>query len=123
MFVCATAEEFAATAPFGSPGLGRAGAPSVSWFGGTQTDHRVPQAKSGFRYCLPASPRVGLPVSVTGRRFDVMDKRNLGGRPEIGPAFSVRFPAALLDQVDTAAAAEGCTRAGWLLSLIHISEP
>ena len=43
-----------------------------------------------------------------------MDKRNLGGRPEIGPAFSVRFPAALLDRVDTAAAAEGRTRAGWL---------
>ena len=40
--------------------------------------------------------------------------RNLGGRPEIGPAFSVRFPAALLDRVDTAAAAEGRTRAGWL---------
>ena len=31
------------------------------------TDHRVPQAKSSFRYCLPASPRVGLPVAVTGR--------------------------------------------------------
>lgn len=43
-----------------------------------------------------------------------MGKRNLGGRPEIGPAFSVRFPAALLDRVDKAAAAEGRTRAGWL---------
>jgi hypothetical protein len=40
--------------------------------------------------------------------------RNLGGRPEIGPAFSVRFPAVLLDRVDAAAAAEGRSRAGWL---------
>lgn len=40
--------------------------------------------------------------------------RNVGGRPEIGPAFSVRFPAVLLDRVDAAAAAEGRSRAGWL---------
>jgi hypothetical protein len=40
--------------------------------------------------------------------------RNIGGRPEIGPAFSVRFPAVLLDRVDAAAAAEGRSRAGWL---------
>src|SRR5664279_5074609 len=35
VFVCATAEEFAATSRSGSPGLGRAGAPSVLYFGWT----------------------------------------------------------------------------------------
>ena len=36
------------------------------------------------------------------------------GRPEIGPAFSVRFPADLLARVDAAAEAAHVSRAGWL---------
>lgn len=36
------------------------------------------------------------------------------GRPEVGPAFSVRFPRELLAQVDAAASATGMTRAAWL---------
>jgi len=36
------------------------------------------------------------------------------GRPEIGPAFSVRFPADLLARVDAAAEAARVSRAGWL---------
>lgn len=36
------------------------------------------------------------------------------GRPEIGPAFSVRFPAELLARVDRAAGEAGVTRAAWL---------
>lgn len=42
------------------------------------------------------------------------DERDVGGRPPIGPAFSVRFPPTLMDRVDAAAAAEGCSRAAWL---------
>jgi len=37
-----------------------------------------------------------------------------GGRPEIGPAFSLRFSPDLLAKVDQAAAAEGVTRAAWI---------
>jgi len=37
-----------------------------------------------------------------------------GGRPEVGPAFSLRFPPDLLGKVDEAAAAEGVTRAAWI---------
>lgn len=36
------------------------------------------------------------------------------GRPEIGPAFSVRFPAELVTRVDAASASAGVSRAGWL---------
>lgn len=37
-----------------------------------------------------------------------------GGRPAIGPAFSVRLPPGLLARVDAAAAAEGVSRAEWI---------
>lgn len=46
----------------------------------------------------------------------VTDIRNMGGRPEIGPAFSVRFPTDLLTEVDAAAAADSESRAEWLRS-------
>lgn len=36
------------------------------------------------------------------------------GRPEVGPAFSVRFPADLMDKIDTAATDSRTSRAGWL---------
>jgi hypothetical protein len=36
------------------------------------------------------------------------------GRPEVGPAFSLRFPPELLARVDAAAESAGMTRAGWL---------
>lgn len=36
------------------------------------------------------------------------------GRPEIGPAFSLRFPAELLSAVDAAAVADGVSRAEWV---------
>lgn len=39
------------------------------------------------------------------------------GRPEIGPAFSVRFPPGLLARVDTAATALGVSRAEYLRGL------
>lgn len=42
------------------------------------------------------------------------DARNVGGRPEIGPAFSTRFPADLLCKVDDAAAVRNESRAEWL---------
>lgn len=37
-----------------------------------------------------------------------------GGRPEIGPAFSLRFQPDLLAAVDAAAEREGITRAEWV---------
>lgn len=45
---------------------------------------------------------------------EVEEERGPIGRPEIGPAFSVRFPTDLLEQVDAAARAAQMTRAGWL---------
>lgn len=36
------------------------------------------------------------------------------GRPEIGPAFSVRFPEDLLERIDAATATVGVSRASWL---------
>lgn len=36
------------------------------------------------------------------------------GRPEIGPAFSVRFPDELLDRIDAVAESTGVSRASWL---------
>ena len=36
------------------------------------------------------------------------------GRPEIGPAFSVRFPEDLLERIDADAASVGVSRASWL---------
>lgn len=43
-----------------------------------------------------------------------MMRRGLRGRPEVGPSFSVRFPAEVLRQIDDAALAEKTTRASWL---------
>lgn len=36
------------------------------------------------------------------------------GRPEVGPAFSVRFPDELLDRIDAVAASTAVSRASWL---------
>jgi len=44
---------------------------------------------------------------------------NLGGRPEVGPAFSVKFPPDLLAKVDEAARADGVSRAEWLRRAAH----
>lgn len=43
-----------------------------------------------------------------------MNDTRPGGRPEIGPAFTIRFPTDLTDQIDAAAAADKTTRAAWL---------
>ena len=53
-------------------------------------------------------------AEATGQRIEDETGPSVGGRPEIGPAFSVRFPADLLEQVDAAARAAQMTRAGWL---------
>lgn len=41
------------------------------------------------------------------------------GRPEVGPAFSLRFPPALLARVDAVAAAEGTSRAAKIRQLVE----
>ena len=40
-----------------------------------------------------------------------------GGRPAVGPAISVAYPADLLARIDAAASALGITRAAWLRSV------
>lgn len=48
------------------------------------------------------------------RFFGPVEDERGPGRPEIGPAFSVRFPPELLDAVDQAAQTTGRSRAQWL---------
>ena len=57
-----------------------------------------------------ASYNINLPAGA-GTGLTDFDK---GGRPEIGPAFSLRFQPDLLTAVDAAAEGEGITRAEWV---------
>lgn len=59
-----------------------------------------------------ASCNIDLPDGA-GRGLDNLDLA-VGGRPEIGPAFSLRFQPDLLTAVDAAAEREGISRAEWL---------
>lgn len=43
-----------------------------------------------------------------------LDNLDVGGRPEIGPAFSLRFQPELLTAVDAAAKKDGLSRAEWI---------
>jgi hypothetical protein len=57
-----------------------------------------------------ASCNIDLPDGA-GQRLENLD---VGGRPEIGPAFSLRFQPELLAAVDAAAERDGISRAEWL---------
>jgi hypothetical protein len=53
--------------------------------------------------------------------FGEIEEERGPGRPEIGPAFSVRFPADLLARVDQLAGACGLTRAAWLRQVAEVA--
>lgn len=40
--------------------------------------------------------------------------RNVGGRPEIGPAISIKVPTDILARIDAAATEAGSSRAEWI---------
>src|SRR5678815_1595847 len=50
--------------------------------------------------------------------FGEVEEERGPGRPEVGPAFSVRFPPELLDRVDQAATVEGISRAEMIRRLV-----
>jgi hypothetical protein len=57
-----------------------------------------------------ASCNIDLPDGAS----QALDNLDVGGRPEIGPAFSLRFQPELLAAVDAAAKKEELSRAEWI---------
>jgi hypothetical protein len=51
--------------------------------------------------------------------FGAIEDERGPGRPEVGPAFSLRFPADLTDRVDAAAKAKGIKRAALIRELVE----
>lgn len=82
--------------------------------------HRCNNGPNTYRYLTEEEAQDWLIRSevndeaVTRFFGELPDEPPAPGRPEIGPAFSVRFPADLLARVDAAAAEAGITRAAWL---------
>jgi predicted AlkP superfamily pyrophosphatase or phosphodiesterase len=52
---------------------------------------------------------------------ELEEERDLGGRPEVGPAFSLRFPTELLTRVDAAAKVKGIGRAQAIRDAVEAS--
>ena len=83
------------------------------WQGTSPTYHYITEAQA-LDWMLRNEYTEDDIAEATGQRIEDETGPSVGGRPEIGPAFSVRFPPELLEQVDAAAAAAQTTRAGWL---------